>query len=295
MDGRRLVVGSPRPSAGGATEDRPGRKPGFTDPPRGPSPSGATDSSRPSCVARLDRADGIQPDRPGSSHAGTNASGLLSLRPRASARTPCIVVGRVRDAETAGWERNERLLPFSFEALWLYGNCGWLCVVGCPAEPQPRCGWIRVWHGTQGCPRSSANPGLGDRTPLALGYWVLVSCGEAGSCRFPIFVFLSSLWRTSSGLLESSLFHAKNRPSTERMFCINERAVHSLQCMRRVRAPGLQPRPIEGRVTPRGASPIPPGEGTRPADPWLVLNERVLSSLVAKKGLKTRSTRRVTG
>ena len=38
-----------------------------------------------------------------------------------------------------------------------------------------------------------------------------------------------------------------------------------------------------------------PGEGTRPSDPWLVLNERVLSSLVARKGPKTRSTRRVTG
>jgi hypothetical protein len=38
-----------------------------------------------------------------------------------------------------------------------------------------------------------------------------------------------------------------------------------------------------------------PGEGTRPSDPWFVLNERVLSSLVAKKGPKTRSTRRPTG
>ena len=34
------------------------------------------------------------------------------------------------------------------------------------------------------------NPGLGDRTPLALGCWVLVSCGEAGSCRFPTFCLL---------------------------------------------------------------------------------------------------------
>ena len=38
-----------------------------------------------------------------------------------------------------------------------------------------------------------------------------------------------------------------------------------------------------------------PGEGTRPSDPWVIINERVLSSLVAKKGPKTRSTRRVTG
>jgi hypothetical protein len=58
---------------------------------------------------------------------------------------------------------------------------------------------------------------------------------------------------------------------------------------------GLQPRPIEGRVTPRGASPIPLGEGTRPTVSWLVINERFLSSLVAKKGPKTQSTRRVTG
>jgi hypothetical protein len=38
-----------------------------------------------------------------------------------------------------------------------------------------------------------------------------------------------------------------------------------------------------------------PGGGTRPSAMWLGLNERVLSSLVAKKGPKTRSTRRVTG
>ena len=53
-DGRPPVVGSPGPSAGGATEDRPGREPGFSAP-RGPSPSGATESSQPSCVAGSDR------------------------------------------------------------------------------------------------------------------------------------------------------------------------------------------------------------------------------------------------
>ena len=34
--------------------------------------------------------------------------------------------------------------------------------------PQPRCGWFTRWEQTQGCPRSSANPGLGVSTPLAL-------------------------------------------------------------------------------------------------------------------------------
>ncbi len=34
--------------------------------------------------------------------------------------------------------------------------------------PQPRCGWFARWDQTQGCPRSSANPGLGVSTPLAL-------------------------------------------------------------------------------------------------------------------------------
>jgi hypothetical protein len=38
-----------------------------------------------------------------------------------------------------------------------------------------------------------------------------------------------------------------------------------------------------------------PGEGTRPSAMWLGIDEPVLSSLVAKKGPKTRSTRRVTG
>jgi len=41
----RLVVRSPGPSAGGATDDRHGRKPGFTGP-RGLSPRGATESNR---------------------------------------------------------------------------------------------------------------------------------------------------------------------------------------------------------------------------------------------------------
>jgi len=35
-------------------------------------------------------------------------------------------------------------------------------------RPQPRCGWVGVGMWTQGRPRSSANPGLGDATPLAL-------------------------------------------------------------------------------------------------------------------------------
>jgi hypothetical protein len=34
--------------------------------------------------------------------------------------------------------------------------------------PQPRCGWFSRRDHTQGCPRSSANPGLGVSTPLAL-------------------------------------------------------------------------------------------------------------------------------
>ena len=34
--------------------------------------------------------------------------------------------------------------------------------------PQPRCGWEDRGAGTQGWPRASANPGLGDSTPLAL-------------------------------------------------------------------------------------------------------------------------------
>jgi hypothetical protein len=36
-------------------------------------------------------------------------------------------------------------------------------------RPQPRCGWMGRGQGTQGRPRSSANPGLEDATPLALG------------------------------------------------------------------------------------------------------------------------------
>jgi hypothetical protein len=36
------------------------------------------------------------------------------------------------------------------------------------ARPQPRCGWMGCGTWTQGRPRSSANPGLGDATPLAL-------------------------------------------------------------------------------------------------------------------------------
>jgi len=39
------------------------------------------------------------------------------------------------------------------------------------AGPQPRCGWDGVGMRTQGRPRSSANPGLGDATPLALVGW----------------------------------------------------------------------------------------------------------------------------
>ncbi len=35
--------------------------------------------------------------------------------------------------------------------------------------PQPRCGWFGCGTWTQGRPRSSANPGLTDATPLALG------------------------------------------------------------------------------------------------------------------------------
>ena len=34
--------------------------------------------------------------------------------------------------------------------------------------PQPRCGWFPRLERPQGCPRSSANPGLGGSTPLAL-------------------------------------------------------------------------------------------------------------------------------
>jgi hypothetical protein len=49
--------------------------------------------------------------------------------------------------------RARREIAFSFEAPW------W---------PQPRCGWFGRWEQTQGCPRSSANPGLGVSTPLAL-------------------------------------------------------------------------------------------------------------------------------
>jgi hypothetical protein len=40
---------------------------------------------------------------------------------------------------------------------------------GCSRGPQPRCGWGGVGDGPQGLPRASANPGLGDATPLALG------------------------------------------------------------------------------------------------------------------------------
>jgi hypothetical protein len=61
-DGRRLVVGTPGSSAGGATEDRPGRKPGFTGPPR-PEPQRG-DRIQPPFLRRPIGSCGRHPTRP---------------------------------------------------------------------------------------------------------------------------------------------------------------------------------------------------------------------------------------
>jgi hypothetical protein len=84
---------------------------------------------------------------------------------------------------------------------------------------------IRRGGVTQGRPRASANPGLGDRTPLALGWFGVGFARRCGFLSVALFVFLRSLRRTGVGFLGSCLSRAKNRPSTERVFCSNELAV----------------------------------------------------------------------
>ena len=51
------------------------------------------------------------------------------------------------------------------------------------ARPQPRCGWIGCGSWTHGRPRASANPWLGDATPLALvkSVWEIPAVGRVPS------------------------------------------------------------------------------------------------------------------
>jgi hypothetical protein len=122
--------------------------------------------------------------------------------------------GSRRDTELAEWEGNRWLLVLSFAFLRHYGNRGCLCVVGVRRGHNRDAVGIRVWHGTQGCPRASLlgwgpapearqmiGPGVSPGSPIPprpepqRGDSIqppLLRCPlgeEAGSCRLP---FLSS-------------------------------------------------------------------------------------------------------
>ena len=121
---------------------------------------------------------------------------------------------------------------------------------GCPApEARQRIG-PGVSPGSPVPPRPE--PQRGDRIHPSLLRCPLGSCGGADKKWDPVGSLLSS-WvlcgETAPAFSGRSSSHAKNRPSTERVFCSNERAV--LQCMRRVRALGLQ---IRGSDSTNGSS-----------------------------------------
>lgn len=110
-------------------------------------------------------------------------------------------------------ESNSRPVPFSLEASRLCGFTETAAVIvwsGVQRSHNRDAVGNRVGHGIQGCPRASDCCWSAGHNAVGVGaVWMLVSHEEAGSCRFPFYVFLSFLRRTSAGFLGSSLPHAK--------------------------------------------------------------------------------------